>query len=524
MRRYVALALALAIVLPTAAHSATYQTTTSSNQTGVTLKLVDAAGSIYREGESVRFLIETDYEAYVLVFNIDTHGFVHLLYPRLPNSIQQLSPGRTYDLPNWSDEAIVVNGPTGMEFAFAVAVRDEEDINDREIGYLLEGERLPVEDRFRVDGDPFLAANRIASQLIRDISHLDGVSMAYTYYYVNEAVDYPRYLCENCYEAGRDPYGSDMPRYVATDAFEASARLSYPLGTAFEEQAVVLADRGGERPSTVTHVYVTYPYWSYYYPAYYPYYYPSGFYFSVGWYWGWGWGYPAYRWHCYAYPYYYYPNWCYGYGSYPAYYSGTRGLRHNEIRTRYRSGTSSLHTAMNYRSQRANIQKSSSQRSRHLRGVDLASRGSRRSDVKIYRSRTTRQVSKIRPYRGLRDSYTRTYGHSRSGKSRGYSTKTSRPTHKVRPVRRVYRPGKSGSSRVTRPSNGDRRTKVIRGSRTTSKYSPRSTSRSYRSLWGTGKGRTAFKGTPGRSSSGRGTALRSRGAARSPRSTAGRRK
>ncbi|UCH84983.1 MAG: hypothetical protein JSW50_04640, partial [Candidatus Latescibacterota bacterium] len=279
-------------------------------------------------------------------------------------TFQKISSNRIYYLPEYEDEALVVSGKRGIEFVFALAAPHRDDFNREEILFLLDDERLPTDRRFRIDGDPFLAANRIASQLIRGISHRSGVTMSFTYFYMNEAVDFPRYLCEDCYKTGKDPYGPNTPVYVASADFERTDRLLYPLERGFVEDYgdIAMADYGGSAGGTnTTQVYVTYyPRWdhgfytrSWYYCD--PWYWGWGWGWGAGWYVGWGWGwYWGWGWrscHSYYFPYYYcspyYPN------PYRCYVppGGTTPYRNFRPSGKGRS-SGTLHTALNHGSER----------------------------------------------------------------------------------------------------------------------------------------------------------------------------
>jgi len=314
MKKLLLLAAGLAVYLPVAAESVTPYQTNNYTHDGVSIELMDPSGSVYQEGEAVRFAIRNDSDAYVLVFNIDTDGYVQMLYPRNRTSIQRLSSDRTYYIPADPAQELLVTGKTGIEFVFAVSIKDRGSVNEDEIGAMLEDETRPLNQRNRVTGDPFLAANRIANRLIDGIAYTRDESLAYAYFYVNQAVDYPRYLCSECLETGKDPYAGSHD-WMATTAFDRADRLTYPLKAAFVRSGEsVVADNPGTEvenpaPVTVYNTYYTNPYP--YYPGYYSPYWGSSFYFSVGWNWGWGagwgWGYPYRSW--------YYPYWGYAYCS-----------------------------------------------------------------------------------------------------------------------------------------------------------------------------------------------------------------
>ncbi len=338
MKWLLTLMVVAAFLYPPAAGSVTQYNSGRSAGKGVSLTLDDPVGSVYRAGEEVGVSVRTDSDAYVVVFNIDTDGFVHLLYPEDGKSLRKFSSGRVYEFPEDPDRALVVGGSEGIEFLFALAVENRDYINEQEVRFLADNENLPEDRKFRLTGDPLLGANRVASQLVRGIAQRPGVTLSFTYFYIDKSVDYPRYLCEDCYDKGTDPYASGMPLYVASADFEKTERLVYPLEQGFVRdypEASTLGNPGSSYEGTesqVTKVYVSYyPRWdsgfydtSWWYLD--PWYcdwwyapYPGDFYFSFGW--GNWWGchytyfpyyyggsyYPYYPYYPYYYPYSYYP-------------------------------------------------------------------------------------------------------------------------------------------------------------------------------------------------------------------------
>ena len=568
MKRLLAVVLVAAFLYPQAAFSVTQYRSGNYANEGISIALEDPIGSVYRDGESVRFSVRTDSDAYVVVFNIDTEGFVHLLYPRGGETLQRISPNRIYYLPEYEDEALVVSGKKGIEFVFAVAAPHRDDFNRDEIGFLLDDERLPPDRRFRIDGDPLLAANRIASQLIRGISHRGGVTMSFTYFYLHEAVDFPRYMCEDCYKTGKDPYGPTMPVYVAAADFERTDRLMYPLETGFVEDFgdVAIADYGSYGGGTsTTQVYVTY------YPRWDHGFYTRSWYYADPWYWGWGggwgpywgsgwyvgvgWGWGGWYWggcHRYYFPYYYcspyYPT------PYRYYYPPATGYPYRNFRPSGKGGSSrggALHTAMNQGTDR-----SFRSTTRSIKpGVDSGKRTTLTSSYRpggdrySYKDgRTVRTNSKLIRATGLKNGGKRTYGDS-GGKGLGTGgTRTIRSSKKLsrdqRVItrkslgserRRVYDQGKykrtidprelRGGKRTTSSRTPDARTKsgtrVKSGSSTGSKssgkraYKPNTRRGSSSSKSGSGKKYRA----PSTRSSSRPSATRSKSSGRSSRSS-----
>lgn len=331
MRRLLPIALILLLLVPAYSHAVTRATPEYYSTGGVTLKLTEPAGSIYRPGEPVRFTYTTDTDAYVIIFDIDTDGYVHLLHPENGRLSRKAVAGQKYVLPDYGESSLIVAGATGLELVFALAVPDRNQIDEEELGFLLENERLPLDRKFRIDGDPLLAANMITSELVRNISQLDGISLAYTYFYVNDIVEYPRYLCAECHESRSDPYERPCDKYEFTGDFSKTDKLTYPLGRGFQVAELGNEAAYGDRvvqttDQPETNIYVSfYPYDSYIYTprtlysfyAYDPWYwtplwadpwwhwdpyYPGhsrhSFYFAWSWNWGsWGWSYwTPYRW------------------------------------------------------------------------------------------------------------------------------------------------------------------------------------------------------------------------------------
>jgi hypothetical protein len=355
MRWLLTLFAVAAFLYPRAAASVTQYNSGRSASEGVSLTLGDPIGSVYRAGEEVGLSVRTDADAYIVVFNIDTDGFVHLLYPEDGKSLRKFSGGRTHEFPDDPERSLVVGGSKGIEFVFALAVENRDHINEQEIRFLYDSEDLPEERKFRLTGDPLLGANRIASQIVRGIAQRPGVTMSFTYFYIDEAVDYPRYLCEDCYEKGADPYASGMPLYAASADFEKTERLTYPLEQGFVRdypEASTLgnpgtSDDGGT--SQVTKVYVSYyPRWDtgfydtswwyldpWYWDSWYAPYAPGVY---IGFNWGnwWGCNCSYFPYYCWGSPYPYYPYYWYPYDPYypypyypgnPAYDGGGRSFR-----------------------------------------------------------------------------------------------------------------------------------------------------------------------------------------------------
>ena len=328
---------------------------------GVVLRASIPMGTVVGTGDRVSFEYQTREDAAVLVFNIDSQGYVHLLYPTADPEVARAH--QSYVVPDEGAE-LVVDSPTGVEFVFALAVDDPSAIDTAELSHL-RGTDLRGAEPYHIDGDPFIAANMIAGELVRGVSHR-GVYFGYTYFYVNDRVEFPCYLCGACDGTPDDPACTD---YRVVQAFDRRDPLTYPLKRAYD---MVTGDFAAEDGADVvpegSDVDVNfYPYgvearavdpfytslWNdtwwydpfYWYGPYYPYYSP-GWSFSIGWGWGWGWGwwggYYCSGWYA---PCGWYDPWC---GSYP--YGGY--TQPEKFKAKYKSDASSLTNARTVAAQR----------------------------------------------------------------------------------------------------------------------------------------------------------------------------
>jgi hypothetical protein len=139
----------------------------------VNVQVMGGNGRMLYPGEEVGFSFHVDRDAYVLIYDIDTEGRTHLLYPRRPWDPGFVRGGVTNFLPaRRASYRLVADGPPGEEFIVAVA--SERPIARRwDSSWAglaggtefddLDGVRVRVG---RVNGDRFLAMDRVASRLI----------------------------------------------------------------------------------------------------------------------------------------------------------------------------------------------------------------------------------------------------------------------------------------------------------------------------------------------------------------------
>lgn len=171
-------------------------------------------GGVYRPGESMRIYFRTSADAYVLLYNIDTEGYIHLIYPYGPSDRPFVEGGVTSVVPSRSDPyELAADGPPGMEYVVALAspvpfrdlpwylsVTDQGDRSD-------EGGEGDDTDQGYVVGDPYVGMERLNRRIVPP-GHENDVASSDTYFYIDRRVDYPRYVCADCHyhQPYFDPY------------------------------------------------------------------------------------------------------------------------------------------------------------------------------------------------------------------------------------------------------------------------------------------------------------------------------
>lgn len=164
-------------------------------------------GGIYRPGESMRVYFRSSADSYVLVFNVDTDGYIHLVYPYGPEDPPLVEGGREYRIPSRSDPYdLVADGPAGIEYVVAVASpfpfqnlpwylsADRSDGGRPD----LEDEDGDETDSGQIAGDPYVGIDRIIRRIVPP-GREDRVATSETYFYIDRRVDYPRYVCADCH-------------------------------------------------------------------------------------------------------------------------------------------------------------------------------------------------------------------------------------------------------------------------------------------------------------------------------------
>ena len=76
----------------------------------------------YYDGENLTVSFRANKDCYVVIYNIDTQGRVHLLYPSDRWDDMKIERDRIYRIPDsYDDYDLTVRGPEGMEYVQIVA-------------------------------------------------------------------------------------------------------------------------------------------------------------------------------------------------------------------------------------------------------------------------------------------------------------------------------------------------------------------------------------------------------------------
>ena len=213
------------LAMPALAAMLALATPARADQLGIDISTDRGNDAVYQPGDPLQLHIRVSNDAYVLAYEIDSEGYVKLLYP-LKGQTGLMQANQNYVVPREDDpQQLVVQNPTGQDFLVAIAsVQPFQqlpwylrpyDVAGENNGYV--GEPASEEDAVGADGkvagDPFVAMEKIRRQVVVNPGDVASFATAYTSYYVHEQVRYPRYICNDCHRAdhwawwdGWDPY------------------------------------------------------------------------------------------------------------------------------------------------------------------------------------------------------------------------------------------------------------------------------------------------------------------------------
>ena len=161
-------------------------------------------GEIYNRGEAVDIFVESSFDAYVLVYTIDTDGYIHVIFPYDCHDDGFLRGGGAYRIVGGEEDGFYADGSRGVAYVRAVASatpvrrlywpgctgyeRYAGDVNWSTFADYW-GPALPEQ----IYGDPYLAMQSIDEFICWDSINSGAVSVGHTYYYVMEQVERPAY-------------------------------------------------------------------------------------------------------------------------------------------------------------------------------------------------------------------------------------------------------------------------------------------------------------------------------------------
>ena len=176
------------------------------------------ADDVYRKDEEINVGFQTNEDAYAVVYRIDTEGLVTVLWPRSRFDDGFVFGGHEYQLPVSGAGNLRVSSQEGEGFVEAVVSRYPFDLRALELDF--HHEHSAERYNFHVAGDPFLAMNEVNYAVTGLADSGEYVVTNYAGYYVHQAVDHPRYLCNQCHvdeQVAYDPYRDDCTLTIEYD-------------------------------------------------------------------------------------------------------------------------------------------------------------------------------------------------------------------------------------------------------------------------------------------------------------------
>ncbi|UCE18106.1 MAG: DUF4384 domain-containing protein [Gemmatimonadota bacterium] len=155
--------------------------------------------AVYYPGERLRVYFRPTHDCYVAVFSIDTEGSVRVLYPYGYDDDPFVYGGRTRRIPDsWDHHDLLVNGPSGIEYIVAVASARPITIPHWRRYYDTRYEPNPdLIDR--ITGDPYEGMFHLTNLIVPVGSREQEYITNSTYFYIEQRVWYPRYMCYDCH-------------------------------------------------------------------------------------------------------------------------------------------------------------------------------------------------------------------------------------------------------------------------------------------------------------------------------------
>ena len=126
-------------------------------------------GSVYNPGDEISVFFETSRDCYVVVYNIDTRGYVNILYPYDGSDSPWVERDEVYRIPGrYDDYDLRVDGPEGIEYVHAIASLEPIVLPDwpRYVGGM-RGDHVDITVLRMEDEDPYDFIETIDYHIVR---------------------------------------------------------------------------------------------------------------------------------------------------------------------------------------------------------------------------------------------------------------------------------------------------------------------------------------------------------------------
>ncbi len=154
-------------------------------------------GVVLDRGQDMAVGFQTNEDAYAVVYRINTEGLVTVLWPRSRLDDGFVFGGHEYLMPVTGARRLAASSSAGEGFVEAIVSRYPFDLRDLAVDFHHEFQAEKIE--FAIIGDPFLAMNEVNFAITGMEDSGDFVITNYLSYYVNEVVEHPRFLCNQCH-------------------------------------------------------------------------------------------------------------------------------------------------------------------------------------------------------------------------------------------------------------------------------------------------------------------------------------
>jgi len=146
-------------------------------------------GAVYHPGEEVGIFFETSRDCYVVIYNIDTRGYVNILYPYDSGDSRWVEGNQVYRIPGRHDDYdLRVDGPEGVEYVQAVASLEPIELPDwpRYVGGM-EQDHLDITVLRLEDEDPYDFMETINYHMVKGYDYATDLCI------FNVEYSYPRW-------------------------------------------------------------------------------------------------------------------------------------------------------------------------------------------------------------------------------------------------------------------------------------------------------------------------------------------